>query len=559
MAERSDAIVQQTDPREALQEVLRAIKRNKPRVVFTTAVVSLLGVALSLLWPNKYESSTMFVLRDWHVVADAVLLEELADIPLAKKLKTLENELRSRRRVESVLNELNWPEWLDTTGKESDRRDLLLKIGENLVVAMDSDVTGAHNIVLSFSWTSPRKAKEFVNRLRDTWIQLTLESYKKRLEEQKDRMEGTWRERQADHTAALAAVKQYEREHDVPGLLSTDVNNELRAQYEIKLAEAKTQLVTVAGELQRIESEQQAVDKETLQPVTPSTKQQAELLVKLQGLEPQLKAASDPVTGYTPLHPKRKQVQAEYDSLLAQLKEAGYDPEQGLLAQQVNPLWVSMEAQRQVALTRERELTALVTGTQHELDEVRRRLEAIPVVTADLAQLNAEVVIKGQLVGEAMLELQPLREKVIQLRSQSFGVDSQGIGTIQSGPFEILDTGVEPEDPVLPITAIILAVALVLGVLIGAMGPVLAEMTRSSFGTVKEVSRSLGVPVLGAVDLILTARDMRAQRVQRGLTYATMALVLISLAAAIWIYYAHAEQLPDALRRTLREVRMALT
>ncbi|MBM3984516.1 MAG: hypothetical protein FJ296_02305 [Planctomycetes bacterium] len=559
MPERADPIVQQGDPREALQEVLRAIRRNKVRVAFTTAVVVLLGVALSLLWPNKYESSTMFVLRDWHVVADAVLLEELADIPLVKKLKTLENELRSRRRVEAVLNELSWPEWLDTAGKESDRRDLLLKIGENLVVAMDSDVTGAHNIVLTFAWTSPRKAKEFVNRLRDAWIQLTLESYKKRLEEQKDRMEGTWRERQADHTAALAAVKQYEREHGVPGLLSTDVNNQLRAQYEIELAKAKAELESVVGVVQHIEAEQQVLDKETLQPITPSTKQQAELLVKLQALEPQFKAATDPVTGYKPLHPKVKQLQSEYDSLLAQLKEAGYDPQGGLMELQVNPLWVAKEGERQVALTRERELTALVTGTQRELDEVKRRLEAIPVVTADLAQLNAEVDVKATLAGEALLQLQPLREKVIQLRAQSFGVDSQGLGTIQSGPFEILESGVEPEDPVLPVTAIILAVSLVLGILVGAMGPVLTEMTRSSFGTVKEVGRSLGVPVLGAVDLILTVRDLRAQRVQRSLTYVTMALVLVSLAAAIWIYHAHAEQLPDALRRTLREVRMALT
>ena len=125
MAERTDQLIQQGDAREALDEVLRAIRRNRVRVVFTTLVVLLLGVALSMLWPNKYESSTKFALRDWYVVADSVLLEELGDLPLQKKLKSLENELRSRKRVEAVMNELQWPEWQDTAGKESERRILL--------------------------------------------------------------------------------------------------------------------------------------------------------------------------------------------------------------------------------------------------------------------------------------------------------------------------------------------------------------------------------------------------------------------------------------------------
>lgn len=559
MPERAEAIVEQGDPREALQEVLRAIRRNRLRVVFTTAVVVLLGVALSLLWPNKYESSTQFALRDWHVVADAVLLEELADIPLVKKLKTLESELRSRKRVEGVLNELNWPEWLETAGKETERRDLLAKIAENLTVAMDAEVTGAHNIRIAFAWTSPVKAANFVNRLRDAWIQITLESYKQRLEEQKDRMEGVVREREAAYQAALAAVRTYEQEQDVPGLLSPEVNNELRAQHELALAATQAQLESVAGELQRLEAELQALPPKTLQPVAPENQQQAELLVKLQAAEAQLALAADPVRGYKPNHPKRRQAQAEYDSLLQQLAEAGYDIEQGLSAEAPNPAWVAKMAERQAVQTREAELRALSTGTQRELAEVKRRLDMLPIVTAELARLNAEVAVKNQLVDEARLAVQPLREKVIQLRAQSFGADSQGFGTIQSGPFEVLETGVEPDQPVLPITAIILAVSVVLGLALGAMGPVLGEMTRSSFGTVKEVGRSLGVPVLGAVDMILTASDLRARRVQQGLTWATMALVLLSLAAAIWIYQYHADVLPDALWRTLREVRMALT
>jgi uncharacterized protein involved in exopolysaccharide biosynthesis len=555
----TEQLSSQGDAREAVQEVLRAIKRNKVRVVFTAIVVLLLGVALSLLWPNKYESSTQFKLRDWHVVMDAVILDELQDLPLPKKLKTLENELRSRKRVEAVMAELGWIEWLETQGKETERRKLLEKLGQNLTVEIDASVTGDYTINLLFRWTTAKKAMDFVNRTRDLWIQSTIEAYKKGLEEEKDRMEGVVQDRDAELNSALAAVKKYQEEHDVPSLMTPEVNNQLKAEYESKLAGTNAGLESLAGELQRLTEELQALPKTKPAPLAPTTQEQAEILVKLQAAEAKLKSVAHEVTGYTPVHPVRKQAQAEYDLLLAQLKETGYDISSGVIQEQVSIDWINKEMELQAKLRQQRELSALVAQYQKGMDDAQIRNDKIPVANAELARLQADVVSKTQLANEAHIAVQPLREKVSQLRQQSFGADNASFSAEQSGPFEILDLGVEPDAPVLPITAIILAVALVVGVGLGAMGPVLSEMTRSSFGTVREVGRTLGVPVLGAVDLILTARDLRARRLQQGLTYATMGLVVVSLVTAIYIYQAHPSVLPQALLRTLREVKMALT
>jgi capsular polysaccharide biosynthesis protein len=555
----SEQFTAQGDAREAVQEVLRAIKRNKVRVAFTTVVVVLLGVALSLLWPDKYESSTQFVLRDWKVVMDAVLLDQLQDLPVAKKTKTLENELRSRKRVEAVMNELQWTEWLETASKETERRKVLDKVAENLQVTVDASLTGDYSVTLTFRWTTARKAADFVNRTRDMWVQSTIETYKKGLEEQKDRMEGVLQDREADYNAALGAVKQYNEEHGVPDLMSPEVNNQLKSDYESKLTTSKAELETIAGDLQRLTEELKPLPKTVPGAIAPATAEQAEILVKLTTAEANLKAASDPVTGYTPVHPLRKQRQAEYDQLIAQLEKTGYDTKGGTVADQANPAWVAKEQEYQAALTRQHELSALVSQYQKEMDAASDRNDKLPVANAELQRLNADVVAKAQLVSDAKLAVAPLKEKVAQLRQQNFGGDNVTFNADQSGPFEILEVGVEPDAPVLPITAIILAVSLVVGVGLGAMGPVISEMTRSSFGTVREVGRTLGVPVLGAVDLILTARDLRARRLQQGLTYATMALVVLSLATAIYIYQVHPDVLPQALWRALRQVKMALT
>ena len=555
----TEQLTGQGDAREAAQEVLRAIKRNKLRVIFTTMVVVLLGIALSLLWPNKYESTTQFVLRDWHVVMDAVMLDELQDLPLQKKLKTLENELRSRKRIEAVMAELGWTEWLETQGKDTERRKIMEKLGENLTVAIDSGVTGDYTINLSFKWISQVKAMDFVNRTRDLWIQSTIETYKKGLEEEKDRMEGVVQDRDAELNFALGAVKKYQEEHGVPGLMSPEVNNAQKASFEALLVAAQAEMETVAGDLQRMTQELQTMQKTMPAAVAPATIEQAEILVKLQTAEAKLKSASDPVTGYTAIHPVRKQYQSEYDILVAQLKATGYDTEGGLMQEQANPAWVEKETAFQARQGRQRELAALITQYQKGMNDAEERNNALPVANAELARLQAEVVAKTTLANEAHLAVQPLREKVSQLRQQSFGADNASISAENSGPFEILDFGVQADAPVLPITAIILAVSLVVGVALGAMGPVLSEMTRSSFGTVREVGRTLGVPVLGAVDLILTARDLRARRLQQGLTYATMGLVIVSLITAIYLYQAHQDILPQALLRSLRQVRMALT
>ena len=100
------------DPREAFQDLVRAVRRNVLRVAFTAMVCAIFGAAVAMTWPDKYESSTQFVLREWHIVDDSAILGDLQDISLPSKLKTLENELRSRKRIDMVLNELQWGEWL---------------------------------------------------------------------------------------------------------------------------------------------------------------------------------------------------------------------------------------------------------------------------------------------------------------------------------------------------------------------------------------------------------------------------------------------------------------
>lgn len=557
MADPNDPLMQQTDPRETLQEVVRAIRRNAVRVAFTTLVFLMLGVALTMLWPNKYESSTQFILRDWYLVSDSALLGELADIPLAKKLQALETELRSRKRIQAVMQELQWEEWLDTSGKESQRRDLLYKVASNLTVEYGADLTAAHAITLAFQWTSPQKAKDFVNRLRDAWIQLTLESYKKSVEDKKERMELVVRDRTEEFLDALQDLRLYSTENRIPSLLTTDVNNEQKAVEMAAEKEATLALELAVSEIERINAEMKDVPVEVERPVPPASPEQAAALVARNLAQKEL---DQMVELYKPAHQKHARAQLKLDEAEKDLGESGFDPDAPKTQMETNPVYYALGQELKEATKAESSAQARVNASHAELLEIQARLDRLPIVMQEQERLQSIKRTKSDLLSTAEADIQPIRERVRRLRSQTFGTDSPALSAIGgSGPFEILETGVEPDNAVLPVSAIVMALSLVIGLAVGAMGPVLAEMTRSSFGTVKEVSRTLGVPVLGAVDLILTARDVRARMVQQWLTYATMALVLLSMMTALYIYSNHPGVLPQSLLRVLRDVRMALT
>lgn len=543
----------QVDPKEAIQEVLRALKRNVWRVAFMAAVFLMIGLFLSMIWPEKFESSTQFVVRDWQLV-DSALGDNLDDISTANKLRTLTSELRSRRRIDMVMNELQWVEWLETQQHPGRRRDLAIKIGENLKAQMEQDATGAYSVTLTFQWTSARKAADFVNRLRDVYIDLTLETHRRRLEEAKERGEATVLEREVSFRNALTTKQNFERENDVPSLLSSEVNTQMKADLMLKLSDAKAAQESAVQSIARARAELDTIDKTTLVERPPDDPDHAAALAVYEAAKTVFEEVDQE---YFPKHPKH--IKAAKSLAEAKLKLDAFGGVAETLVEEVTSQQYFNKAQELTELELEEgRQSALVESLEKELAAVDDRLQKLPMVQTELARLQGEVVVAQELLQESKVEVQPLREQVRQLRERALMSSGADAEVVSSSPFEILEVGLEPEAPVLPIRGIILAVSLLLGIGLGAVGPILREMTRSSFGTAKEVSRQLGVPVLGAVDVILTARDTRARAVQQALTFATMLLVLVAIGTALYILQFHPNIVPPGLHRTLREVTMAL-
>jgi hypothetical protein len=542
------------DPREAIQEILGAIRRNLVRVVFTTLVFLMLGLGLNMIWPNKFKARTDFRLNETKIVTDAAVLGDLEDIPLTRKLQSLKNELKSSKRVSDVMDELAWVEWLGTHGRPSKRRGLIEKIRDNLDVTMSPDVTGAINVSFAFQWTSPEKAAAFVNRKRDAWIKLVRDSYRKGVERRASEAEAVVLEREAEFELALAARRKYEQENDVPSLLDTENNHSLKADLLVKISEARAHLESAVTEIEILKANLLTTEKTSEVPMPPDNPEQGLALLALQEAEAAFNSVRE---NYKEDHWRHKQAAQDLKEAKAALIAAGGTPEQKYTTI-TNDEYFQLAKLLSERQAKEREFAALVTTYDSELDQVDDRLTRLPRVMMDMDRLEADVLNSEELLTVARIQVQPLKDQLRALRNQTSIVTGAG-GLIATGPFEILEQGIEPENPVMPIGAMIMALSLLMGIGVGLSGPVLAELTRSSFGSVKEVSRNLGVPVLGAVDLILTARDVRSRNVQSVLTIATMVLVLLALASVLYIYSFHRDVFPATVQRALQNMSMALT
>lgn len=542
------------DPREAIQEVLRAIKRNMVRVTFTVLVSLMVGYALSLVWPSKFESGTEFVLNQARFVSE-IEAKELKEIPLPKKLQTLENELKSRKRIDTVMAELQWVEWLETAGKEARRKDLRDKVKDNLFVAMEVDARGLHHITIKFRWTRPSKAAQFVNALRDHWITLTLDGHRNSVEDQKERLESIVAEREANYQGALSARQKFQQENSVPSLLTPEVNNQLKAEMLTKLTEAKVELDASINVVERLEGELAALEPQIPLPPQPKSPEHAAAMAAYSVAEAAFKEAQEK---YTDRNPTYQKFERAFQQAEAALNKLGPIASLNQAEMQTNPKYYAKAQEWEIARDAEKKFRAQVTRYEEELDAIQERLDAWPMVAQEMQRLDDDVKVAEDLVTAAKLEVQPWRDEVAQLRSMTFErADEFGLGNI--GPFEILESGVEPDKSVLPIGAIIMAFALIAGLTLGVAGPILGELTRSSYGSVKEVSRNLGVPVLGAVDLILTTRDQRARLVQQALSVSTMVLVLAAMGTALYIYTNLPDVLPASVKQFVRDMKIALT
>ena len=432
--------------------VLSALRARLGVAAVVLAATLLAAAALSLALPKSYRASAA-------LLVDATREEQsLSNVLLPPRervgyMQTQMDILGSERVALKVVRDLKLAErpalraaHERAGGPEAGAIGPWL--AEALLRRLKVEASQSNVIRLSFSAADPDHAAEVVNGFARAYIDTMLE-----LRVEPTRQAALWFDEQlkglrANFEEAQARLTQYHRQQ---GIISADERLDVE---NTRLTELSTQLVKAQEQLMELRARERLPDPPAGARVQALQADLARAEAKLQELAPH----------YGPRHPQMLRQEAEVGSLRAQLREAVAEARAGVAL-----------ARRQ-GEQREAQLGAALAAQRARLLELKEGRNELAVLTRDVesAQRTYETAMQRAVVSQ------------VESRASQTNV-------------ALLSPAVAPSEPTHPRLGLNLALALVLGAMLGAGLAVLLEMLDRRVHAPADLQIGMDVPLLGVL------------------------------------------------------------
>ena len=208
---------------------------------------------------------------------------------------------------------------------------------------------------------------------------------------------------------------------------------------------------------------------------------------------------------YTPKHPEVIALEESLAQLRAarraELEKMGVTdiPERGSLV--ANPVYEQIRLQRNQVDVELAAVGGQIADRAQRVQEMRSRMETMPEVEAELAQLTRDYDVLQERYGVMLQQLESAKM-------------SDAVGETDTVDFSILDPPAALAQPVAPQRLLLLIGVLALG--LGAGGAAAFVMSRLNpvFDSLTALETATGLPVLGAVGVTWLDRRRERRRVE---------------------------------------------
>lgn len=229
---------------------------------------------------------------------------------------------------------------------------------------------------------------------------------------------------------------------------------------------------------------------------------------------------------YTDRHPDVLAVQDQ----LAQLYERRRAENEALaeaggiegMAMADNPVYQEVQIALNEANVVVATIQGQVTAQQTRVTDLRAKVDVIPVIEAQLAELTRDY----EQVSEVYAEL---RGRLEQERLRKSRIGWEGVN------FQIIDPPIASIEPVAPNRPRLLVAVLFGGLLAGAGVAYLMHQLKPVFVDTRSLMQSTGLPVLGAVSMTWLSRHQTRRRVEAS-SLAVVALTLIVALVLVLVF-----------------------
>ena len=503
-------------------DVLNILWRRKWLVLLPTVLAGVAMFAYTRTLPNRYRSDTLVMIQPQRVRED--LIRTTAQVDLADRIQTITQQIMSRTRLETIINDLNLYQKEREAGLMEDVVELMRR---------DVAVTVVRGDAFRVSYVSPspilamrvaeRLARLFIDenlREREAVAQGTsqflgsqLDDARRRLIEQEKKLEAYRRanagELPSQQTSNLTAL------NNVQVQIQNLVESRARDRDSLQLVQRQI------ADLESPDSLAAAVVDDSGSIVGGSTEQQlAAARNMLSQAQMRLK----------PEHPdigRLKRMVRDLEKRAEQ--EAMQAPLSGGAAPTTQAEVVRRNRARQLQLDVE-SLTKAIAYKDAEEARLRRlaasyqsRAEAAPARETELIELTRDYDTLQQLYTSLLAKSEESKLAV--------NLENRQIGE----SFRILDAARVPERPFSPNRLRLNGMGTMAGVAIGLGLVFLLEWRDTSLKTDGDVRIVTGLPVLAFVPVLVTRMDRR--RAHRRRLAAGAALAVLTMAAAVAAYW----------------------
>jgi succinoglycan biosynthesis transport protein ExoP len=488
----------ESDLNELMEQVVGVVARRRWWILLTAGAISLLVIALTLMLPNRYESTATLVTVQQQVSERYVVPD--ATTSIAQATAAMTTEILSRTSLLRVIDEFNlYP-------KERERL-----VPEALVERMrkDADVepldATATAFKVSFSADDPQLAQQVTSRLTSLFVEENL-----KMRGNQATSTSSFLTEQVE-TASRKLAQQEQRLQEFKKSNLGELPEQQQANLSV-LADLRTQLQISMGNLDRAQQQRESI--------------QASISENLS----RLKAERDKLLQrFTSKHPdvvKKDQEIAGVESLLERVKGGGRGTDVPATNLPDDPALAQLRSQAEANSTQIQNLSKEEARLKGQVDLYEGHLNLAPVREQQLE----EILRERDLLNKDYTEL---KNKQLQSNLASNLEERQ-----EGQHFRVVDSASLPVKPSGPKRVEISLGGILGGLFLGFALAYLMERRDSSFHTEKALKMQFKVPLVLSIPLLLSPAEERRQAWRKaGEWVAGCVIVLAVFAAEFYVSY----------------------
>ena len=472
-----------------IEDYIEIIFRRKWFIIIPFAV-SILGVILAIYFvPRTYKSSTMILVEHQKVPESYVTSTVTVDI--TERLNTITQQVMSRTRLESVINEFG-------LYKESRDKGTSEELVEFMRGNIEIDVKnegrrgeGVSSFSISYMGRDPETVMHVTSRLASLFIEENLKVREQQAEGTTEFLDNQLQSLKKSLESQESQIKSYKEQHmgELPSQLEANLRTLDRLQLERQitndaLRSAEDRKNMVERQLSEIGIAPAGVRDAATGVVSsdPVRRRLAELQAELSQLS----------SMYTDKYPDIVRVKSEIAELESQIKTGRVREAEGSSAGRAplvsdSPLYATLSTQLIEVSAELRNLREKQKELAKNISSLQGRVERIPAREQQMAALMRDYENTKQ-------NYQNLLNKKLDAQL------AESLEKRQKGEqFRILDPANLPVKPFKPDTSKIALIGLALGIGSGAGLVFLLEYIDASFRKPDDVYAFIGIPVLASV------------------------------------------------------------